>query len=83
MAENHQFEPMLTPKEVAERIKVDPKTVTRWARAGRIASAKTLGGHRRIPESEVRRILQLSEVVDVDGGEREANKKGEAGDARA
>jgi excisionase family DNA binding protein len=37
--------------------RVDPKTVTRWARAGRISSIRTLGGHRRYRESEVRKAL--------------------------
>lgn len=32
---------------------VDPKTVTRWAKAGKLTSIRTLGGHRRYPESEV------------------------------
>jgi excisionase family DNA binding protein len=36
---------------------VDSKTVTRWARAGKITAIRTLGGHRRYRESEVRRLL--------------------------
>ena len=35
----------------------DPKTVTRWAAAGRISSIRTPGGHRRFRESEVRALL--------------------------
>jgi excisionase family DNA binding protein len=50
-------EPLLTPAEVATMFRVDPKTVTRWARAGRITSIRTLGGHRRYRESEVRALL--------------------------
>ena len=49
---------MLTPAEVAAKFRVDPKTVTRWAKAGRISSIRTLGGHRRYPESEVTMLLQ-------------------------
>jgi len=45
---------MLTPAEVASLFRVDPKTVTRWAKAGKLASIRTLGGHRRFWESEVR-----------------------------
>lgn len=37
--------------------RVAPKTVTRWARAGKLSSIKTLGGHRRYRESEVREVL--------------------------
>lgn len=84
MAENHQFEKMLTPQEVAERIKVNPKTVTRWARAGRVRSMRTIGGHRRIPESEVARMLQPDGAPDMDGGEHCKGQEEEgAGDARA
>lgn len=44
---------LLTPGEVAKLFRVDPKTVTRWAAAGRIASVRTPGGHRRFHESEI------------------------------
>ena len=37
--------------------RVDPKTVTRWAKAGKLTSIRTLGGHRRYKESEVRGLL--------------------------
>jgi excisionase family DNA binding protein len=36
---------------------VDPKTVTRWAKAGKLTSIRTLGGHRRYKESEVKALL--------------------------
>ena len=48
---------LLTPSEVAVLFRVDPKTVTRWARAGKIASLRTVGGHRRFRTSEVQRFL--------------------------
>ena len=50
-------EPLLTPAEVATMFRVDPKTVTRWAKAGKLASVRTLGGHRRYSETEVRGLL--------------------------
>ena len=50
-------ERLLTPGEVASLFRVDPKTVTRWASAGRIGSIRTPGGHRRFRESEVRSML--------------------------
>lgn len=48
---------LLTPGEVAGLFRVDPKTVTRWATAGRIGSIRTPGGHRRFRESEVNELL--------------------------
>lgn len=48
---------LLTPGEVAKLFRVDPKTVTRWAKAGKLSSVRTLGGHRRYRASEVRRLL--------------------------
>jgi DNA binding domain, excisionase family len=50
-------EKLLTPGEVAEMFKVNPKTVTRWARAGKISAIRTLGGHRRFSADEIRGIL--------------------------
>lgn len=52
---------LLTPAEVAELFRVDPKTVTRWARAGRISAIRTPGGHRRYSAEEIRALR--------DGGE--------------
>ena len=48
---------LLTPSEVASLFRVDPKTVTRWAKAGKLSAVRTLGGHRRYRESEVRNLL--------------------------
>jgi excisionase family DNA binding protein len=48
---------LLTPAEVAAAFRVDPKTVTRWAKAGKLRSIRTLGGHRRYLEAEVRAVL--------------------------
>ena len=45
-------ERLLTPRQVALIFRVDPKTVTRWAAAGRIGSIRTPGGHRRYRETE-------------------------------
>jgi len=51
-------ENLLTPAEVAALFCVDPKTVTRWAKAGKLTSFRTLGGHRRYKESEVKALLR-------------------------
>lgn len=61
--------PLLTPGEVAKMFHVDPKTVTRWARAGKITSVKTLGGHRRYLLREVESLLQ-GDRVNPAGGSR-------------
>lgn len=47
---------LLTPAEVAAMFRVDPKTVTRWAKAGKLSSIRTLGGHRRYRASEVAQL---------------------------
>jgi len=52
-----ESEALLTPAEVASLFRVDPKTVTRWANTGKLTSLRTLGGHRRYRESEVRNLL--------------------------
>jgi excisionase family DNA binding protein len=51
-------EALLTPSEVAAMFRVNPKTVTRWARAGKLTAIRTLGGHRRFKASEIRRCLE-------------------------
>jgi excisionase family DNA binding protein len=48
---------LLTPSEVAAMFRVNPKTVTRWARAGKLSAIRTLGGHRRFRAAEVYRFL--------------------------
>ena len=49
---------LLTRGEVAVMLRVAPKTVTRWARSGKISAVRTLGGHRRFRASEIRRFLE-------------------------
>ena len=44
---------LMTPGEVADVFGVDPKTVARWAKAGRLTVQRTLGGHRRYLRSEI------------------------------
>ena len=51
---------LLTPAEVAAMFRVNAKTVTRWARSGRLSAIKTMGGHRRYRLSEVRRAVEAS-----------------------
>ena len=65
MAEDTQPDALLTPAEVAALFRVNPKTVTRWARAGKITAIRTLGGHRRFRASEIRRCLEQLENSDL------------------
>jgi len=54
---------LLTPAEVATLFRVSPKTVTRWARSGKLTALRTLGGHRRFRASEVKDLLSRFEEV--------------------
>src|SRR6059058_1789268 len=56
--EREDVEKLLTPAEVAARFRVDPKTVKRWAKAGKLSSIRTLGGHRRYRATEVMSLLE-------------------------
>ena len=60
MKTQESSEKLLTPAEVASLFRVDPKTVTRWAKAGKLSSIRTLGGHRRYRESEIRTLIDGS-----------------------
>jgi excisionase family DNA binding protein len=49
-------ESFLPPSQVADLLHVFPKTIARWAKAGRLPSQRTLGGHRRDPEPAIRQL---------------------------
>lgn len=49
---------LFTPAEVAHLFQVDPKTVTRWAKAGKLAAIRTIGGHRRYAEKDIRSLYE-------------------------
>ncbi len=61
LEDNVADDALLTPAEVASLFRVSPKTVTRWARAGKLTARKTLGGHRRFRAGEVRTALAGAE----------------------
>jgi excisionase family DNA binding protein len=46
----------LTTTEVAAILHVTPKTISRWAKEGKLPFLRTLGGHRRYPEAEIRAL---------------------------
>jgi len=56
----------LRTAEVADLLYVSPKTVSRWAKEGKLPFMKTLGGHRRYPEAKIRELAnQLQEQPTV------------------
>lgn len=55
----YEGQTLMTPAEVAALFRVDPKTVSRWAEAGKLPSVRTLGGHRRFPADEVLRRAEV------------------------
>jgi excisionase family DNA binding protein len=56
----------LTTAEVAEILQVSPKTVTRWAREGKLPFTRTLGGHRRYPRGAIRQLAADLGLPDVE-----------------
>ena len=48
---------LLTPSEVGALFRVDPKTVTRWAAAGKLESVRTPGNRSRYPRPAVMALL--------------------------
>jgi excisionase family DNA binding protein len=50
--------PWLRAAEVAALLHVSPKTVTRWAKDGRLPSRRTLGGHRRYDPDQIEALVR-------------------------
>jgi excisionase family DNA binding protein len=48
----------LRAAEVADMLSVSPKTVSRWAKEGKLPFMKTLGGHRRYPAAKIRELVE-------------------------
>lgn len=51
-------EDYIAPAEAARLLKVSPRTITRWAREGRLPSITTLGGHRRFPRATIEALAE-------------------------
>ena len=64
MSKSTTDDELLTPGEVARLFGVNPKTITRWATAGKLRPIRTLGGHRRYRASEVHGLLEQSQDED-------------------
>ena len=56
---------LLRTADVAALFQVSERTVSEWARRGRIPSVRTPGGHRRYPADEVRQLLQEAEEASL------------------
>jgi excisionase family DNA binding protein len=55
---------LLRTADVAALFHVSERTVSDWARRGRIPSVQTPGGHRRYPAAEIQRIMQESDAAE-------------------
>ncbi|HLI24569.1 MAG TPA: helix-turn-helix domain-containing protein [Acidimicrobiales bacterium] len=51
---------LLRTSDVASLFEVSERTVSEWARQGRIPSVRTPGGHRRYPADEINELLERS-----------------------
>jgi excisionase family DNA binding protein len=49
--------------EAAKMLRVSPKTISRWAKQGKLPHVVTLGGHRRFPASAIRELASRLEIV--------------------
>jgi excisionase family DNA binding protein len=57
-----EYPPCLYTAEVADILHVSPKTVSRWAKEGKLPFRKTLGGHRRYSATEIRQLANELQV---------------------
>jgi putative resolvase len=69
------MEKLYTLKEAKKLLGVTTRTIQRWDKEGKIRVVRTLGGRRRMPESEIKRILGLKEKRAVVGYARVSSAK--------
>ncbi|MHA1832552.1 MAG: IS607 family transposase [Candidatus Baldrarchaeia archaeon] len=55
------MERLYTMKEASRLLGVSVRTIQRWDKEGKIRCVRTIGGKRRVPESEIKRILGIHE----------------------
>ena len=53
----------LSTSEAARILRVSSKTVSRWAKDGKIPHITTLGGHRRFPEHVVNDLARTLRIL--------------------
>ena len=51
------YEPLMTRGEVAHALRVHPRTVIRWADAGKLWCTRTPGNHRRFREADIHALV--------------------------
>ncbi|MXQ63139.1 helix-turn-helix domain-containing protein [Actinomadura rayongensis] len=77
--EEPQQPTLYTPAEVAMFFRVDPKTVTRWARTGTLHPITLPSGHRRYHAEEIHKLLQAGDAhADVPDPEPEPSPRARA-----
>jgi len=54
-------------REASRILGVSVRTIQRWDKAGKVRCVRTVRGKRRVPESEIKRILGLQEERKVIG----------------
>lgn len=54
---------LLTARAAAERLGVGYSTLKRWVRSGRVRTTRTEGGHHRVADSEIDRLLTPHQPV--------------------
>lgn len=47
----------LLAAEVGRLLRVSPKTISRWAKDGKLPYSRTLGGHRRFPAAPIHELV--------------------------
>jgi excisionase family DNA binding protein len=55
----------LRAAEAAALLRVSPKTISRWAREGKLGHVVTLGGHRRFRRADIEALADRLVVLDA------------------
>ncbi len=55
---------LLTARAAAERLGVGYSTLKRWVRSGKVRTTQTEGGHHRVADSEIERLLARHHPAD-------------------
>ena len=65
---------LYTMKEASKLLGVTVRTIQRWDKQGKIRCVRTVGGKRRVPESEIKRILGIHEERKIIGYARVSSR---------
>jgi len=68
------MERLYTMKEASKLLGVHIRTIQKWDKAGKIRCVRTVGGKRRVPESEIKRILGIHEERKIIGYARVSSR---------